>query len=114
MEIIFSQHCNCGTRTFSKINRTTLASSTQALSLVDLSHSLVAIRKVNSHDVYFHVRTKVTWAIYIQVKRHGRDHATGIGAGFSLENVCLSALSCLELCRHFEVTYRKDCIELAL
>lgn len=46
------------------------------------------------------------------MRRHGRDHATGIGAGFNLANVCMSALSCLELCRHFEVTDRKDCIEL--
>lgn len=52
------------------------------------------------------------WAIYAQVRRHARDHATGIGAGFSLANVYMSALHGLELCRHFKVTDRKDCIEL--
>lgn len=46
------------------------------------------------------------------MKRYDRDHATGIGAGFSLANVYMSALHGLELYRHFEVADRKDCIEL--
>ncbi|MBV94608.1 Heterogeneous nuclear ribonucleoprotein U-like protein 1, partial [Eschrichtius robustus] len=58
-------------------------------------------------------RAKVTWATLAQVRRHGRDRAVRIEAGFSPTDVCVSALRGLDLCGRLRtLTDIKDCVEL--
>lgn len=73
----------------------------------------VDVRKANPHDVHFRGRAKVTWATLAQVRRHGRDHAVRIEAGFSPTDVCVSALRGLDLCGRLRtLTNIKDCVGL--
>lgn len=61
---------------------------------------LVAGRKADLQDVHLHVRVKMTWDTLALVGRHSRDPA----AGFSLADVCVSALRGLDLCGHLKMS----------